>query len=89
MACAGFGMYLLHSTLITRATTISETARGSAISITVSIFFLGQSIGVYSASQAVESVGTSAIILACSGLIAVTSLTFAYVLQRAARTQSA
>ncbi|MFZ2629267.1 MAG: MFS transporter, partial [Rugosibacter sp.] len=43
MACAGFGMYLLHSTLITRATTISETARGSAISITVSIFFLGQS----------------------------------------------
>lgn len=84
MACAGFGMYLLHSTLITRATTISETARGSAISITVSIFFLGQSIGVYSASQAVESVGTSAIILACSGLIAVTGLTFAYVLQRAA-----
>lgn len=89
MACAGFGMYLLHSTLITRATTISETARGSAISITVSIFFLGQSIGVYSASQAVESVGTSAIILACSGLIAVTGLTFAYALQRAARTQSA
>jgi YNFM family putative membrane transporter len=89
MACAGFGMYLLHSTLITRATTISETARGSAISITVSIFFLGQSIGVYSASQAVESVGTSAIILACSGLIAVTGLTFAYVLQRATRTQSA
>lgn len=89
MACAGFGMYLLHSTLITRATSISETARGSAISITVSLFFLGQSIGVYSASQAVESVGTSAIILACSGLIAATGLTFAYVLQRAARTKSA
>jgi predicted MFS family arabinose efflux permease len=82
MACAGFGMYLLHSTLITRATTISETARGSAISITVSIFFLGQSIGVWSASQIVEQVGTSAIILASACLIAVTGLTFAHVLSR-------
>lgn len=84
MTCSGFGMYLLHSTLLTRATTISETARGSAVSLTVAVFFMGQSIGVYSASQVVESIGIPTVILFCSALIVVTGFGFAHTLQRAA-----
>ncbi len=76
MTGAGFGMYLLHSTILTRATAITETARGLAISLTVSIFFVGQSVGIYAASRVVEQVGIPPIILMGSLLITLVGIGF-------------
>lgn len=82
MAGAGFGMYLLHSTILTRATAITETARGLAISLTVSIFFVGQSVGIYAASRVVEKVGIPPIILAGSLLIMLVGIGFSTVTKK-------
>jgi YNFM family putative membrane transporter len=82
MAGAGFGMYLLHSTILTRATAITETARGLAISLTVSIFFVGQSVGIYTASRVVEKIGIPPIILAASLLIMLVGIGFSTVLKK-------
>ncbi|HEY8856149.1 MAG TPA: MFS transporter [Rugosibacter sp.] len=79
MSGAGFGMYLLHSTILTRATAITETARGLAISLTVSIFFVGQSVGIYVASRVVEIIGIPPVILAASLLIMLVGIGFSTV----------
>jgi predicted MFS family arabinose efflux permease len=81
MALAGFGMYLLHSTILTRATAITETARGLAISLTVSVFFVGQSIGIAAASQIVETIGIPPILLISSVLILLVGIGFARALK--------
>lgn len=82
MTGAGFGMYLLHSTILTRATAITETARGMAISLTVSIFFVGQSVGIYAASRVVEQVGIPPIILAASLLIILVGIGFSTAIKK-------
>jgi len=43
---AGLGFYMLHNTLQTCATQLSETARGTGVSLFVCALFLGQSSGV-------------------------------------------
>lgn len=43
---AGLGFYMLHNTLQTCATQLNQTSRGSAVSLFVFVFFLGQSAGV-------------------------------------------
>jgi predicted MFS family arabinose efflux permease len=47
---AGLGFYMLHNTLQTCATQLSATSRGTAVSLFVCAFFLGQSSGVASAA---------------------------------------
>lgn len=43
---AGLGFYMLHNTLQTCATQLNQTSRGSAVSLFVFVFFLGQSAGI-------------------------------------------
>ncbi len=45
-AIAGFGFYLFHNTMQTRATELSAAARGTAVSLWVFMLFLGQGLGV-------------------------------------------
>ena len=47
---AGFGFYMLHNTLQTCATQLSDSARGAAVSMFVCAVFLGQSAGVAAAA---------------------------------------
>jgi len=47
---AGFGFYMLHNTLQTCATQLSDSARGTAVSMFVCALFLGQSAGVAAAA---------------------------------------
>lgn len=42
---AGFGFYMLHNTMQTQATELAPAARGSALALFASSFFIGQGIG--------------------------------------------
>ena len=44
-AAFGFGFYLLHSCIQVHVTDLSQTARGAAMSLHSTFFFLGQAIG--------------------------------------------
>ncbi|MEO7761986.1 MAG: MFS transporter, partial [Casimicrobiaceae bacterium] len=56
IACfiSGFGFYMLHATLQTNATQMAPGARGIAVSMFASMFFIGQSIGVTLAALVVD-----------------------------------
>jgi predicted MFS family arabinose efflux permease len=58
LACttAGLGFYWLHNTLQTLATQMSPAARGTAVSLFASCFFLGQAFGVSVAGFVVDRV---------------------------------
>ena len=54
---AGLGFYQLHNTLQTEATQMAPTARGTAVSIFASCFFLAQAFGVTLGAWVIESYG--------------------------------
>jgi predicted MFS family arabinose efflux permease len=60
-ACAvlGLGFYMLHNTLQTNATQMAPQARGAAVSLFASSFFIGQAVGVALVSLLVERIGTA------------------------------
>ena len=53
----GFGFYLMHNTLQTRATEMAPYARGSAISLFAFALFFGQALGVAGDGKLVEVFG--------------------------------
>jgi predicted MFS family arabinose efflux permease len=65
---AGLGFYQMHNTLQTQATQMAPAARGTAVSIFASCFFLGQAIGVSVGALVVEHVGAREL-FAASGLV--------------------
>jgi len=69
LACiaAGLGFYMFHNTLQANATQMAPQARGLAVSLFAAGFFLGQTVGVATASLAVERFGTARV-LAAGGL---------------------
>lgn len=54
---AGLGFYQLHNTLQTQATQMAPAARGTAVSIFASCFFLAQAVGVSLGALVVENFG--------------------------------
>ena len=65
---AGLGFYQLHNTLQTQATQMAPKARGTAVSIFASCFFLAQAVGVSLGAWAIERYGAPWL-FACSALI--------------------
>ncbi len=57
-ASAGLGFYWLHNTLQTLATQMAPAARGTAVSLFASCFFLGQACGVSVAGYMVDRIDT-------------------------------
>jgi predicted MFS family arabinose efflux permease len=59
VACvvAGLGFYQMHNTLQTMATQMTPVARGTAVSLFASCFFLGQAAGVALGAMALDRVG--------------------------------
>jgi predicted MFS family arabinose efflux permease len=53
----GFGFYMLHNTLQTVGSQMSPDARGTAVAIFASVYYLGQTIGVTVAGPIVDRVG--------------------------------
>ena len=68
---AGFGFYMLHNTMQTQATELSATARGSALALFASSFFLGQGMGPVLYGAVAAYTGLSALFIVAGACIAV------------------
>lgn len=66
---AGLGLYMLHNTLQINATQMAPQARGVAVSLFASAFFLGQTVGVALVALAVDRWGAAPAIAACAPLL--------------------
>lgn len=75
---AGLGFYKLHNTLQTNATQMAPSVRGTAVSLFASAFFLGQSLGVYLASQVLFHFGILSVFIGAAVLVPVLSSVFAW-----------
>jgi MFS transporter, DHA1 family, inner membrane transport protein len=67
---AGFGFFALHNTMQTRATELAPKARGSAMAVFSSAFFLGQGIGPILAGVVVTRAGVGPLFVA-AGVLAI------------------
>ncbi|MFD1625305.1 MFS transporter [Azospirillum griseum] len=67
---AGFGFYMLHNTMQTQATELAPTARGSALALFASSFFLGQGVGPVVYGALVHHTGFPALLLGVAALTA-------------------
>lgn len=57
---AGFGFYLFHNTMQTKATELSADARGTAVSLWVFMLFVGQGLGVVIFGLTIDHFGYAA-----------------------------
>lgn len=65
----GIGLYLLHNTLQVHATQMAPETRGAAVALFAFCLFTGQSVGVWLASQAIDTAGAQpAFLVAAAGL---------------------
>jgi len=67
---AGFGFYMLHNTMQTQATELSATARGSALALFASSFFLGQGMGPVLYGAVAAHTGLNALFVVAGACIA-------------------
>lgn len=87
-ALAGLGYYMLHNTLQTNATQMAPQARGAAMSLFASVFFIGQTVGVALSALVVARLGTTWVIGASGVFVCLAALGFAVLrARRAAVTQ--
>lgn len=84
LACllAGAGFYMLHNTLQINATQMAPQARGAAVSLFASLFFLGQTAGVALAAASAQRAGTASILAAGALATLVVGLAFAALRER-------
>jgi YNFM family putative membrane transporter len=88
VACivAGLGFYQMHNTLQTLATQMTPTARGTAVSLFASCFFLGQAAGVALGAMVHDQVGARWLFGASAMLLPLIGTVLArYLTARAAR----
>lgn len=81
----GLGFYMLHSTLQAHATQMAPEIRGTAVSLFVVCLFLGQSLGVVMAAQAVDHASVRWVFAASAFALPAASLWFARQLRRRAQ----
>jgi predicted MFS family arabinose efflux permease len=68
---AGFGFYMFHNTLQTKATEMAPQARGTAIAVFAFSLFMGQAGGVAACGLLISAVGYQwSLMLAGVGLLA-------------------
>ncbi len=79
---AGFGFYMMHNTLQTRATELAPSARGSTFALFSAALFLGQGIGPVFAGSVVNTFGFSELFIATGALVATLGLLAAFFLRR-------
>lgn len=69
IAVMGIGFYMLHNTLQTMSTQMAPDARGSAVALFATCYFLAQAVGVYLAGQAIDTYGFAPVFVAASGIL--------------------
>jgi MFS transporter, YNFM family, putative membrane transport protein len=72
----GAGYWMLHNTLQTHATQMAPEARGLAMSLFASCFFLGQSLGVALGAQLLDWKGTAPVYLSAAVILLATGIWF-------------
>jgi MFS transporter, YNFM family, putative membrane transport protein len=65
----GLGFYMLHNTLQTNATQMSPQARGTAVALFASVFYIGQTVGVALAAPIVDHQGAPLVFVAAAILL--------------------
>ena len=80
----GLGYYMLHNTLQINATQMAPAARGTAVSVFASAFFLGQSMGVSGAAFAVDRWSVTGLYGLCGPLLLLLGALFSLALRRRA-----
>jgi predicted MFS family arabinose efflux permease len=81
VAAIGFGFYMLHNTLQTVGSQMSPEARGTAVAIFASVYYLGQTVGVTLAAPVVDRFGAPPLFLASALLLPVLAWWFTRRLQ--------
>jgi predicted MFS family arabinose efflux permease len=67
---AGFGFYMFHNTMQTRASELSDEARGTSVALWVFMLFAGQGVGVVLFGAIIDHLGyASAFIAAGAGIV--------------------
>ncbi|HSV84334.1 MAG TPA: MFS transporter [Ramlibacter sp.] len=80
----GFGTYLFHNTLQTNATQMAPAARGTAMALFASSFFIGQAVGVSWAGAAFDRFGPAPLLLVPALALGLAGWGFARALRRRA-----
>lgn len=80
----GLGFYQMHNTLQTMATQMTPTARGTAVSLFASCFFLGQATGVAIGAAVIDRVGAPWVFGAWAVVLPLVGATLARHLRRGA-----
>jgi MFS transporter, YNFM family, putative membrane transport protein len=81
MAALGFALYMFHNTLQTNATQMASEARGAAVSLFYSCFFLGQAIGAAALGVAIGRFGYGTVFTSAGVVLLVLGLWFSYATQ--------
>jgi len=76
MAALGFALYMFHNTLQTKATQMAVEARGAAVSLFYSCFFLSQAIGAAVLGVAIGQFGYGAVFVSGGVVLLLLSLWF-------------
>lgn len=84
-AVLGFGFFMLHSSLQTRASELAPAARGSAIALHAFFFFLGQALGPALFALEQRLLGLGPTLLLQAAIMALAGLVSAHLLLRADR----
>ena len=81
-AIAGFGYYLLHNTMQVQGTELAPQARGAAVALLASAFFIGQGMGPVFTGYVSDAIGFSGMFIFMAALVASLGLISASVLRK-------
>lgn len=79
---AGYGFYMMHNTLQTRATELAPSARGSTFALFSAALFLGQGIGPVFAGSVVNTLGFSQLFIVTGALVTALGFVAAFLIRR-------
>ena len=84
----GLGFYMLHNTLQTHATQMVPQARGTAVALFASAFYMGQTVGVAVAAPIIDLRGAPPVFIASAALLPALGLWLSGRINHRARTLS-
>lgn len=82
LVTTGFGFYMLHNTLQTRATEMAPRARGTGIAVFALCLFIGQAAGVTAIGRLIRTAGYGTAYAAAGALLLILSRVFARLLAK-------
>ena len=69
IAAVGLGFYMMHNTLQTVATQVAPDARGAAVSLFATCFFVSQAAGVFLGGRVIERLGGATLFAGAAAIV--------------------